>query len=150
MPAPAPPPPPTPVQALQPIPSGVEPPPLSEAPTAARDAEIAAWIAGPVRGHDNRMAAMRRVTIRGTEGAYAITIDNQFGFHCALDFDERGTPSTLRNCRSREPDWHARPDTIALTCAIDGTDLECQASYQLSAQGGYSSREILLFRRHVI
>lgn len=131
-----------------PVPQGADPPPAgaSIAPPS-RDASIAAWIAGPVRGHDNRMAAMRRVTIRGTEGAYAITIDNQFGFRCALDFDASGAPSTLRDCRSREPDWHARPDAIAVTCTNDGADIECQAPYTLGARDGFSSREIILFRR---
>jgi hypothetical protein len=141
----APPPPPTQRPVLMPIPNGVEPP-TSAAPTAARDQSIAAWIAGPVRGHDNRMAAMRRVTIRGTEGAYTITIDNQFGFHCDLDFDAAGQPSALRGCRSGEPDWHASPDVIAVTCAPAGFDLECQAPYVLGGQSGYSSREIILFR----
>ncbi len=116
-------------------------------PTFSREAEIAAWIAGPLRGHDNRMAAMRRVTIRGSEGAYTIAIDNQFGFRCSLDFDASGMPSALRDCASPEPDWHARPDLIAVTCALAGADLECQAPYQLGSRDGYASREIMLFRR---
>jgi hypothetical protein len=129
-----------------PIPSGLEPP-ASSADAATREQSIAAWIAGPVRGHDNRMAAMRRVTIRGTDGAYTIAIDNQFGFRCDLDFDAAGQPSALRACRSHEPDWHASPDVIAVTCAPSGFDIECQAPYQLSGQSGYASREIILFRR---
>lgn len=155
-PAPVQAPPPTQRPVLMPVPT---PPPLgpgptivpsagsSSAPAPSRDAEIAAWLAGPLRGHDNRMAAMRRVVIRGTEGAYTITIDNQFGFRCDLDFDASGTPSALRSCRSREPDWHARPDVIAVTCAPAGADIECQAPYQLGARDGFSSREIILFRR---
>jgi len=128
-----------------PIPSGVDAP-QSAAPGADRGARIAAWIAGPLRGHDNRMAAMRRVVISGTEGAYTITIDNQFHFRCGLEFDANGQPSTLRDCRSPEPDWHARPDAIAVTCTDDGTGIECQAPYQLGGGSGFTSREIILFR----
>ena len=128
-----------------PIPSGIDAP-QSAAPTSDRDARIAAWVAGPLRGHDNRMAAMRRVVIAGNEGAYTITIDNQFRFRCGLDFDASGQPSSLRACRSPEPDWRARPDTIAVTCTIAGADIECQAPYELVGGSGFSSREIILFR----
>jgi hypothetical protein len=134
--------------ALVPIPQGIEPPPIVDGvPTPSREQSIAAWIAGPVRGHDNRMAAMRRVRIGGTEGAYTIVIDNQFGFRCGLDFDAAGLPSALRDCRSDEPDWHASPAVLAVSCAPAGFDLECQAPYQLGGASGYSSREIIVFRR---
>jgi hypothetical protein len=126
------------------IPLGVDPPTST---ATSSDASIAAWIAGPLRGHDNRSAAIRTVTISGSAGAYQIYVQNQFGFRCALDFDSTGNPSAMRGCRSREPDWSAQPDVIAVTCADTGTDVRCEAPYQLRTRDGYHSRETFVFSR---
>jgi hypothetical protein len=149
MPSVVPPPPPTSAPTLVPIPSGADPPigTGSSSIDVDRDARIAAWIAGPVTGHDNRMAAMRRVAIRGADGAYTIRIDNQFGFRCDVDFDAAGDPSALRDCRAGEAGWTARPATIAVTCTSDARTIECQAPYRLGARDGFARNEIILFRR---
>ncbi len=127
-----------------PIPLGVDPP---SAPQPLRDDAIAAWIAGPLRGHDNRSAAMRTVEITSAAGSYRIYVQNQFGFRCDLDFDSVGNPSLMLGCRSREPDWSAEPESIVVTCEDRGADVRCSAPYELHTRGGYLSREIFVFSR---
>jgi hypothetical protein len=143
----APPPPPAPLGPMVPstIPLGVDPPPSGA--SGSRDAAIALWLAGPLRGHDNRSAAMRAVSITGATGVYQIYVQNQFGFRCDLDFDAAGNPSAMRDCRSREPDWSAQPALIAVTCEDRGGEIHCEAPYQLRTRDGYQSRETFVFSR---
>ena len=145
-PAPPPPPPRPGLMLPAPMPMGLDSP---TATTGERDASIAAWLMGPVRGRDNRSAAIRAVTISGSVGAYQIHVSNQFGFRCALSFDAAGNPSAMTGCRSHEAGWSAEPDPIPVRCEVRDGDVRCEAPYQLRTQAGFASGETFLFLRRV-
>jgi hypothetical protein len=127
--------------AAEPTPSA----PAREPDGADRDARIHEWLSSRrLRGHDNAVAAFRSVHVRRWGDAFTIDIANQFGFHCQLEFDERGSPAALRDCRSRAyAEWIARPDRIALTCTTRERDELCEGAYQLGTTDGYRNRAVL-------
>lgn len=98
-----------------------------------REQSIAAWLAGPLSGGDNDAAAARGARIVSKGEGYALTIDNQFKFTCNLDFDDTGTPKTLRGCVSGRASegWTASPQSIGLHCTTASGYQTCAGAYRL-------------------
>jgi hypothetical protein len=113
----------------------------------ARDLQVQAWLAGPLRGSDNWAAASKEVTIQPSGDGYEVSIRSQFGFRCGVEFDESGDPTTLQDCRSSEPGWGASPAAIQLRCRTQGAARTCRGSYRLldsSGSGNNDAMEIIL------
>lgn len=89
------------------------------APADGPGANVGAWLNSPLYGNDNDMASLRRVTIRSTGDGYRVNIRNQFNFECDLEFNDRGDPSSLSNCQTRdEPSPICNPDMPESDCAV--------------------------------
>jgi parvulin-like peptidyl-prolyl isomerase len=99
-----------------------------------------AWLQNGLYGHDNPAAALKQVRITEIQsGRYSVTISNQFGFACSIEFDSNGNPFRLRACSSAtEPSWSASPQVIDLRCEKSPAELVCRGKYELSS-GAYSS-----------
>ncbi|MEM9194786.1 MAG: hypothetical protein AAGF12_36750 [Myxococcota bacterium] len=130
-------------------PSPPPPPPVEPVPTAtdSSDALREAWLTARLRGHDNSVASLRRVTITERDGGYQVLIVNQFRFRCGLEFGDDGRPAKLLRCRSGEPDWSVAPAEIPLECEERNREEICHGPYTLMARGGYRSRAHFQLRR---
>ncbi len=95
--------------------------------TAASAARRQSWIDGPLTGNDNSAAAMKAARITGT-GPFALTIDNQMGFTCTLEFDAQGDPAKLHECACPGNVWHFKNAAIFLQCAAGGGMEVCRGS----------------------
>lgn len=106
------------------------------------------WLQGGLYGHDNPAAAIRRVRITEIQsGRYEVTISNQFGFVCSIDFNSNGNPLRLRACSSaNEPSWSVSPQEINLKCEQYSSEVICRGQYELSS-GAYSSPSEMVIAR---
>ncbi len=102
-------------------------------------ARMRAWIAGPLSGHDNDMAKMRDARIDsnladGDLPRFTVTIKNQFGFQCAVEWAPDGAPASLGNCVATDKAWTASPATIPVKCALDRKHKvdRCEGGFTLS------------------
>jgi hypothetical protein len=108
------------------------------------------WLKAGLYGHDNSAAALKSVRIIETKaGRYSATITNQFGFSCGIEFDSKGDPAILRNCRSAtEPDWKASPKVIEMRCSRLPTEVVCRGKYMLSTRDlSPETSEMVIARR---
>ena len=103
--------------------------PPSTVPTTSSTAAAvqAAWIAGPITGHDNSMASFRRAKISAGAGGHSVTIDNQFHFTCQVKFDETGRPNRFEACKSADG-WSASPPNLNVTCKVTGKTEACTSA----------------------
>ncbi len=120
----------------------------TQASRPTREAKIAAWVAGPLTGHDNRVAAFRTVDVKKKGSGHTIFIKNQFQWTCDLEFDDTGSPSKLRNCVSGDPPWNTKTNPIALTCTTDETKEICRGKYKLGS-GNFTSTETMQIVRRL-
>jgi hypothetical protein len=115
-----------------------------------RSEKISSWVNGRLTGHDNSVAAFRVVNVKKAGSGHTIFIRNQFQWTCDLDFDQSGSPSRLRNCKSGDPPWNTQTNPINLTCKTDETRELCRGSYKLksgSGPGAGSSATMQIVRR---
>jgi hypothetical protein len=90
------------------------------------------WLSSRLYGSDNRVAALRQVTISASDGGgWSVLISNQFSFKCEIEFDSNGDPSRLKNCKSGEAGWIATPSNIPVTCSVGGAERVCKGRYTL-------------------
>jgi hypothetical protein len=103
-------------------------PALSAAGSRQRDL----WLTQPLYGGDNEMAHARLVTIAKGPDGYVVSIANQFGFSCGLQFNQAGDPATLTNCVSKDqPEWTADEKAIPLKCTRQAHEVMCKGTYTL-------------------
>jgi hypothetical protein len=112
-----------------------------------------AWIAGPLKGHDNDVARMREASIESHPDnpdlpRFAVTIKNQFGFRCVLDWSADGAPATLGTCVAADKKWQASPATIPLKCRLDAKHKldRCEGTFTLSSEDYHDSGTFVLER----
>ncbi len=106
-----------------------------------------AWMQGGLYGSDNDVAALKRVTITGSNGDYRVHISNQFAFTCRIYFDANGEPARLSDCTSGDPGWYAEPETFPLNCSSPGGERVCSGRYVLRNQTYASDSEMKIARR---
>ena len=123
-------------------------PAAAAAPPDAPGSNQAAWVAGPLFGADNEVAAARRVTIRATGGTYQVHVQNQFGFTCALDFDPAGNPRRVSNCTSAPSQWKMDEREVLLRCdrSRSAGEMVCSGKYTLR-NGDYAQAAVLRIGR---
>ena len=99
-----------------------------------------AWIAGPLKGHDNDVARTRAASIESHPDdpnvpRFAVTIKNQFGFRCVLEWSADGAPATLETCVAADKKWQASPANIAMKCRLDTKHKvdHCEGAFTLSS-----------------
>ena len=101
----------------------------------------AAWLSGALYGNDNEAASLRSVRITEKGAGYSVFITNQFGFNCRIEFDSKGDPARLLDCRGETGSgWKASTKVIMLKCDANAAERVCRGEYKLtSPDGGYSS-----------
>jgi hypothetical protein len=105
------------------------------------------WMRGGLYGHDNEVAALKRVTITGGEGDYRVHISNQFGFRCRIYFDANGDPARLSDCAAEDANWIAVPNGFRLTCSSPGDERVCSGHYTLKSEYYSTVSEMKIARR---
>ena len=129
-----------------PPPPDVEKPDPDADPVRGAAATRERWLRGPLRGHDNNMAAMRSVRIEARQGGYTVHVANQFGFRCGLELGDDGRPARMTRCRG-EDGWNASPSVIELECEIRARDEVCAGDYMLGTDSYRSRARFQLIRR---
>ena len=83
----------------------------------------AAWLSGALYGNDNEAASLRSVRITEKGAGYSVFITNQFGFNCRIEFDSKGDPARLLDCRGETGSgWKASTKVIMLKCDANAAE----------------------------
>jgi len=115
---------------------------------------MSAWIAGPLTGRDNDVAAYRDASVNVVDPfadpiEFTAYIKNQFGFHCSVDWGADGNPATLTACKAADAaQWSAKEATIALHCTSDAKKqkTDCSGKFTL-VTGTFEQPGELVLRR---
>jgi len=121
--------------------------------TADARTRMRAWLAGPLKGHDNDVAAMRAAAIESHRPSpdgprFTAFIKNQFAFMCALEWAPSGAPAALTSCAAGDKKWQADDARIALQCTLSTKQKvdHCEGKFTLSSGDFHDEGRFVLER----